>query len=38
VRGATCVNCTHQHYLTAPKLNAADGPIPISTGEQAAAV
>ena len=20
VRGAACVNCTHQHYLTAPKL------------------
>src|SRR5690349_13003557 len=40
VRGAACVSCTHQHYLTAPKLllKAADGPIPISAGEQAVAV
>jgi hypothetical protein len=38
VRGAACVNCTHQHYLTAPKLKVADGPIPISAGEQAVAV
>jgi hypothetical protein len=40
VRGATCVGCTHQHYLTAPKVKAAaiDGPIPISAGEHAVAV
>jgi hypothetical protein len=40
VRGATCVGCTHQHYLTAPKVKAAttEGPIPISAGEHAVAV
>ena len=40
VRGATCVGCTHQHYLTAPKSKAAitDGPTPISADERAVAV
>jgi hypothetical protein len=40
VRGAACVSCTHQHYLTAPKVvvKAVDGPIPISAGEHAVAV
>jgi hypothetical protein len=40
VRGATCVGCTHQHYLTEPKVKVAttDGPIPISAGEHAVAV
>jgi len=38
VRGAACVSCTHQHYLTAPKLKGADDPIPISAAEQAVAV
>ncbi len=44
VRGATCAGCTHQHYLTAPKVNnnnkagTSDGPIPISAGEHAVAV
>ena len=42
VRGAACVGCTHQHYLTAPKMmmmmTATDGPIPISAGEEAVAV
>jgi len=42
VRGASCLSCTHQHYLTAPKVVVAgaptDGPIPIPTGEHVAAV
>jgi hypothetical protein len=39
VRGATCLNCTHQHYLTAPKVvSATDGPIPISISDHAEAV
>ena len=41
VRGAACVGCTHQHYLTAPKMmmmKATDGPIAISAGEEAVAV
>ena len=41
VRGAACLNCTHQHYLTSPKereKRAADGPIPISAGGQSVAV
>jgi hypothetical protein len=40
VRGAACLGCTHQHYLTAPKvmMKATDGPIPISAGEEAVAV
>ena len=42
VRGASCLSCTHQHYLTAPKVVVAgaptDGPIPIPAGEHAVAV
>ena len=42
VRGATCVGCAHQHYLVAPKVVArtatTDGPIPISAGDNGAAV
>ena len=42
VRGATCVACTHQHYLTAPKVvvkaATTDGTFPISAGEHAVAV
>lgn len=36
VRGANCVGCTHQHYLTAPKATAAatgDDVVAIPTGE-----
>ena len=40
VRGATCVGCTHQHYLTAPKVKVTetDGVTPISVRERQAAV
>ena len=38
VRGATCVGCTHQHYLTAPKAavaKAANAVTPVPAGESA---
>jgi hypothetical protein len=41
VRGAACVGCTHQHYLTAPKAAAAkkaDAVTPVATGETAPSV
>ena len=44
VRGAACVGCTHQHYLTAPKAAAAaaakkaDAVAPVATGEPAPSV
>jgi len=44
VRGACCLSCTHQHYLTASrvvvveKAAAPDGAIPILAGEHAVAV
>jgi hypothetical protein len=39
VRGAACVGCTHQHYLTAPKAaKKADAVTPVATGEPAASV
>jgi hypothetical protein len=42
VRGAACVGCTHQHYLTAPKAAAAakkpDAVTPLATGEPAPSV
>jgi hypothetical protein len=42
VRGAACVGCTHQHYLTAPKAAAsakkADAVTPLVTGESAPGV
>jgi len=42
VRGATCLACTHQHYLIAPKVvvkaATTDGAILITAGEHAVAV
>jgi hypothetical protein len=39
VRGAACVGCTHQHYLTAPKAaKKADAVTPVATGEPAPSV
>ena len=42
VRGAACVGCTHQHYLTTPKAAAAakkaDAVTPVATGEPALSV
>ena len=40
VRGAACVGCTHQHYLTAPKAAAkkVDAVTPVATGELAPSV
>ena len=41
VRGANCLGCTHQHYLTAPKVNkmvVTDAVTPISAGEREVAV
>ena len=41
VRGAACVGCTHQHYLTAPKAASAkkaDAVTPLVTGESAPGV
>ena len=40
VRGAACVGCTHQHYLTAPKAaeKKAYAVTPVATGEPAASV
>ena len=33
VRGAACVNCAHQHYLTAPKVPASELPESEGKGE-----
>jgi len=35
VRGANCVGCTHQHYLTAPKPKAVTNAPPAPAGELA---
>jgi hypothetical protein len=38
VRGAACLGCTHQHYLTAPKAaeaRKAAAVTPVATGEPA---
>ena len=35
VRGANCVGCTHQHYLTAPKPKAVTNATPVSASEPA---